>query len=98
FTAVGELVQTSPQVIRADEIDWEDQEALAQLFETMNEARTAYAAVVDDAGVLLGALTPKSLLRSSIYTPNLDDGGRLKIATAIGVNGNAVERASALVE
>ncbi|SII67155.1 inosine-5-monophosphate dehydrogenase guaB1 [Mycobacteroides abscessus subsp. abscessus] len=98
FTAVGELVQTSPQVIRADEIDWEDQEALAQLFETMNEARTAYAAVVDDAGVLLGALTPKSLLRSSIYTPNLDDGGRLKIATAIRVNGNAVERASALVE
>jgi IMP dehydrogenase len=46
---------------------------------------------------MLGSLTPKSLLRSSIYTPNVDERGRLKIAVAIGVNGAAVERASALV-
>ncbi|MCM1012152.1 GuaB1 family IMP dehydrogenase-related protein [Brevibacterium sp. XM4083] len=97
FTAVGELTETSPQVIRADEIDWADAEALETLFETMNDARTSYAAVVDDAGHLLGALTPKSLLRSSIYTPNLDAAGKLRIAAAICVNGNAAQRAEALV-
>lgn len=97
FTAVGELTETSPQVIRADEIDWADAHALESLFETMNDARTSYAAVVDDAGQLLGALTPKSLLRSSIYTPNLDADGNLRIAAAIGVNGNVAQRAEALV-
>ncbi|MDN5793063.1 MAG: IMP dehydrogenase, partial [Brevibacterium aurantiacum] len=70
---------------------------LESLFETMNESRTPFAAVVDDEDRVLGSLTPKSLLRSSIYAPNLDDQNRLKIAVAVGVNGNAVERASALV-
>src|SRR5690606_8458050 len=64
----------------------------------MTESRAEFAAVVDDENTVLGSLTPKSLLRSSIYTPNLDDQGRLKIAVAIGVNGAAVERATSLVE
>src|SRR5699024_4260819 len=55
-------------------------------------------AVVDDEDRVLGGLTPKSLLRSSIYTANVDAHDRLKIAVAIGVNGAAVERAAALVE
>ncbi|GAA1872551.1 GuaB1 family IMP dehydrogenase-related protein [Brevibacterium marinum] len=98
FTAVSELLEPSPHVVRASEVDWSDDAQLESLFETMNEARTPFAAVVDDSGKLLGSLTPNSLLRSSIYAPNLDDGGRLKIAVAVGVNGNAVDRASALVE
>ncbi|TSI14616.1 GuaB1 family IMP dehydrogenase-related protein [Brevibacterium aurantiacum] len=97
FTAVSSLLEPSPHVIRASDIDWSDGAQLESLFESMNEARTPFAAVVDDSDRVLGSLTPKSLLRSSIYAPNLDDQNRLKIAVAVGVNGNAVDRASALV-
>lgn len=97
FTAVSALLESSPHVIRATDVDWSDGAQLESLFESMNEARTPFAAVVDDSDRVLGSLTPKSLLRSSIYAPNLDDQNALKIAVAVGVNGNAVERASALV-
>ncbi|MGO3681667.1 GuaB1 family IMP dehydrogenase-related protein [Brevibacterium aurantiacum] len=97
FTSVSELLEATPHVIRSTEVDWSDDAQLESLFETMNESRTPFAAVVDDEDRVLGSLTPKSLLWSSIYAPNLDDQNRLKIAVAVGVNGNAVERASALV-
>lgn len=98
FTSVAELVESSPHVITASSIDWSDEAQLESLFESMTEARAEFAAVVDDSNTVLGALTPKSLLRSSIYTPNVDAEGRLKVAVAIGVNGAAVERATCLVE
>ena len=98
FTSVSELLDSSPHVIRASEVDWEDTAQLESLFESMTESRAEFAAVVDDESTVLGSLTPKSLLRSSIYTPNVDEQGRLKIAVAIGVNGAAVERATSLVE
>ncbi|MCI4009871.1 GuaB1 family IMP dehydrogenase-related protein [Brevibacterium sp. ZH18] len=98
FTSVSELLESSSHVITDSEFDWSDPAALEALFETMNESRTPFAAVVDATGTVLGSLTPKSLLRSSIYSPNLDAQGRLKIAVAVGVNGNAAERARALVE
>ena len=98
FTAVSELLDSSPHVIRASEIDWTDGSQLESLFESMTESRAEFAAVVDDDDRVLGGLTPKSLLRSSIYTANVDAHDRLKIAVAIGVNGAAVERAAALVE
>ena len=98
FTAVSELLDSSPHVIRASEIDWTDGSQLESLFESMTESRAEFAAVVDDEDRVLGGLTPKSLLRSSIYTANVDAHDRLKIAVAIGVNGAAVERAAALVE
>ncbi|SMX88600.1 MULTISPECIES: GuaB1 family IMP dehydrogenase-related protein [unclassified Brevibacterium] len=97
FTAVSALLEPSPHIIRASDVDWSDGAQLESLFESMNEARTPFAAVVDDSDRVLGSLTPKSLLRSSIYAPNLDSQDSLKIAVAVGVNGNAVERASALV-
>lgn len=98
FTSVADLVESSPHVITASSIDWSDESQLESLFESMTEARAEFAAVVDDSNTVLGALTPKSLLRSSIYTPNVDAEGRLKVAVAIGVNGAAVERATALVD
>ena len=49
---------------------------------------STFVPVLDD-GRLIGALTPKSLLRTSIYSPALDADGRLRIAAAVGVNGDA---------
>src|SRR5699024_4672152 len=98
FTAVSELIDYSPPVIRASEIYCPDGSQLESLFESMAESRAEFAAVDNDDDRVLGGLTPKSLLCSSIYPANVDAHDRLKIAVAIGVNGAAVERAAALVE
>src|SRR5699024_4411827 len=98
FPAVSELLDSSPHVIRASEIDWTDGSQLESLFESMTESRAELAAVVDDQVRVLGGLTPKSLLRSSSYTANVDAHDRLQIAVPIGVNCAAVARAAALVE
>lgn len=70
---------------------------LADLYEDFAKQRAEFVPVLDDDR-LIGALTPQSLLRASIYTPALDAEGRLRTAAAVGVNGDARGRAEALVE
>ncbi|HLR44456.1 MAG TPA: IMP dehydrogenase, partial [Brevibacterium sp.] len=70
---------------------------LADLYEEFARRRATFVPVLD-GGRLIGALTPQALLRTSIYSPALDADGRLRIAAAVGVNGDARGRAEALVE
>ncbi|MDN6605653.1 IMP dehydrogenase, partial [Brevibacterium sp.] len=58
FTAVSAMLESSPHVIRAADVDWSDGAQLESLFESMNEARTPFAAVVDDSDRVLGSLPP----------------------------------------
>lgn len=81
----------------ADRVAHPSRALLADLYEEFARQRATFVPVLDD-GRLIGALTPQSLLRASIYTPALDDDGRLRIAAAVGVNGDARGRAEALVE
>jgi IMP dehydrogenase len=53
---------------------------------------------VDRAGELVGLLTRTGALRSTIYTPALDADGSLRIAAAIGVNGDVAAKANHLVK
>jgi IMP dehydrogenase len=48
--------------------------------------------------MLVGALTRKAALRSTIYTPALDADGRLVIGAAVGINGDVTGKAAALLE
>jgi IMP dehydrogenase len=52
---------------------------------------------VDDDGGLVGILTRLGALRSTIYRPALDKLGRLRIAAAIGVNGDVAGKAKRLL-
>jgi len=45
----------------------------------------------------VGVLTRRGALRSTIYRPSLDGDGRLRIATALGINGDVAAKAKALV-
>jgi IMP dehydrogenase len=54
--------------------------------------------VVDADGRLLGVVTRTGALRSTIYRPALDDLGRLRVAAAMGVNGDVKSRAADLLE
>ncbi|MPZ79519.1 MAG: GuaB1 family IMP dehydrogenase-related protein [Actinophytocola sp.] len=61
--------------------------------------RTARIAVgVDDHGRLAGVLTEVAALRAGLYRPAVDQGGRLRVAAAIGVNGDVAAKAKALLE
>jgi len=48
--------------------------------------------------VLQGLLTRKGALRSTIYRPAVDADGRLRIAAAVGINGDVAGTASALLD
>ncbi|MDP3969483.1 MAG: GuaB1 family IMP dehydrogenase-related protein [Nocardioides sp.] len=68
-----------------------------EAFDALHEARRRLAPVVDDDGRLVGVLTRTGTLRSTLYRPAVDDAGRLRVAAAIGVNGDVAGRAAELV-
>ncbi len=66
-------------------------------FERLGEIRHRLAPVVDEDGRLVGILTRAGALRATLYQPNVDASGRLRIGAAVGVSGDAPQRAAALV-
>ncbi|MEO5723136.1 MAG: GuaB1 family IMP dehydrogenase-related protein [Ilumatobacteraceae bacterium] len=68
------------------------------VYERLAGLRLSVAPVVDDDGRLLGCMTRTGALRSTIYRPAVDAQGRLRIAVAVGINGDPGTKAKALVE
>ncbi|MGB3733609.1 MAG: GuaB1 family IMP dehydrogenase-related protein [Ilumatobacter sp.] len=68
-------------------------EAHAQL----GEHRLHVAPVVGSDERLLGVVTRKGALRSTIYRPAIDSDGRLLVGVAVGINGDPAARATELV-
>ena len=66
-------------------------------FETLETNRRSFGTVVDSNGKLLGILTRGGALRATLYKPAVDANGKLRIATAIGINGDVVGKAKALL-
>jgi IMP dehydrogenase len=66
-------------------------------FDLLHEKNRKLAPVVDKDGKLVGILTRTSALRSTLYKPALDANGKLRIAAALGVNGEIKEKAEALI-
>ncbi|WOC13973.1 GMP reductase [Gordonia sp. MP11Mi] len=68
------------------------------VFDTLVDANADLAVLTDDDGLLVGVLTRTGALRAGIYQPNVDARGRLRVAAAVGINGDVVGNARALVE
>jgi len=83
-------------VIREDVICVDDGTPPEEVFERLAVERLSMAPVVDVEGRLLGCVTRKGALRSTIYRPALDADGRLQIAVAVGINGDPATKAKAL--
>jgi len=66
-------------------------------FERLHGGRHRLAPVVDAEGRLVGILTRTAALRADLYRPAVDGSGRLRIAAAIGVNGDVAAKAEALL-
>ncbi len=69
---------------------------LEAIFELLGEHRISAAPVVDGDGRLVGVVTRRGALRSTIYRPALNARGKLMSAVAVGISGNPAERAVAL--
>jgi IMP dehydrogenase len=68
-----------------------------EAFDFLNTHRRRLAPVVDKAGQLVGILTKTGALRATLYTPALDANGKLRIAAAVGINGDVAGKAKALL-
>jgi len=69
-----------------------------EAFDRLHGRGHRLAPVVDEHGRLAGVLTRVGALRATLYTPAVDAAGRLRIAAAIGVNGDVAGKAKALLE
>ncbi|MGW3343694.1 GuaB1 family IMP dehydrogenase-related protein [Nonomuraea rubra] len=67
-------------------------------FDRLHEGRHRLAPIVDAEGRLVGILTRTGALRATLYEPAVDAEGRLRIAAAVGVNGDVAAKAKELVE
>jgi len=67
-------------------------------FEFLNLHRHKLAPVVSSNGDLVGIMTRIGALRGTLYTPAIDSNGKLRIAAAVGVNGDVAAKAAALIE
>jgi IMP dehydrogenase len=68
-----------------------------EAFDALNNERRKLAPVVDKSGKLVGILTRTSALRATLYSPAIDKNGGLKIACAVGINGDVAKKASELL-
>ena len=69
-----------------------------QVFDFLHERRLSFAPVVASDGSLLGCVTRKGALRSTLYRPALGRDGRFLVSVAVGINGEPGARAAALAK
>ena len=91
FTGV-DLVMSTDLLTLPDTIDAE------KAFDILHESRRRSAPVVDPSGALVGILTRTGALRSTLYEPAIDANNQLRVAAAVGVNGDVETKARLLVE
>lgn len=69
-----------------------------RVFELLEHAPVDIAVLTGPGGELAGVLTRTGAVRAGIYSPAVDVSGRLRIAAAVGINGDVVAKARALAE
>jgi IMP dehydrogenase len=69
-----------------------------EVFDLLDHAPIAMAVMTGPGGGLAGVLTRTGAVRAGIYSPAVDAAGRLRIAAAVGINGDVAAKATALAE
>lgn len=86
---LGDLVHGGLASIDADDVD-----TPRRAFDLMVDAGLEFAPVLEH-GRVVGTLSRRSALRGTIYEPNVDAQGRLRVAAAVGINGDVAAKARA---
>ncbi|MBA8816605.1 IMP dehydrogenase [Microbacterium halimionae] len=87
---LGDLTRGRPPAVDADDVV--DARAAFDLI----VAAEADTVCVLHHGYVVGTLSQRSALRSTLYRPAVDSNNRLIVGAAIGINGEAAEKATAL--
>ena len=69
-----------------------------KVFDLLEQGPVDVAVMTEADGTLAGVLTRTAAIRAGIYTPAVDARGRLRVAAAIGINGDVGAKARALAE
>jgi IMP dehydrogenase len=91
FTQLGQVMSTELLTLPAGT----DPE---RAFSLLHDGRHRVAPVVDRDGKCVGILTRTGALRATLYQPAVDHRGRLRIAAALGINGDVAGKAKLLVD
>lgn len=89
FTSLAEVMTKDVEVIPAGLTN-------KKMFEILHKKRISAAPVVRN-GRIEGIITQKGALRSDIYQPAIGKAGKLLVAVAIGISGDAAAKASAVL-
>ncbi len=90
FAPLGDVMTPNPVVL-------DHRQDTRSMFEALVANRVHVAPVVDEDGHLLGVMTDRGAVRSTVYEPAVDDTGRLMAAAAIGVNGDVAAKTKELL-
>jgi IMP dehydrogenase len=91
FAQVEQVMNPAPVTVSAD-ADPRD------AFEALDAGHAPLAVAVDRDGLLVGVLTGTGALRAALYAPAVDADGGLRVAAAVGVNGDVARKAADLLE
>ncbi len=91
FAQVGQIMSPPPVTISADTDP-------RSAFDALDRSKALLAVAVDPDGTLVGVLTRTGALRATLYQPAVDASGGLRIAAAVGVNGDVAATAGELLE
>src|ERR1700739_470292 len=69
-----------------------------KIFDLLEHAPIDVAVVTNPDGTLAGVLTRTGAIRTGLYTPATDGGGRLLVGAAVGISGDAGAKARSLAE
>ena len=85
------------QVMSKDLVTLPDSITPQEAFEVLTDKRRKLAPVINSEGELVGILTRTGALRATLYKPAVDKNGKLKIAAAVGINGDVAKKAQQLI-
>ncbi|AQY01176.1 MULTISPECIES: GuaB1 family IMP dehydrogenase-related protein [Microbacterium] len=89
---LGDLVHAGTPSLDADDIGSE-----RHAFDVITDAGVDMVTITHH-GHLVGTLSARSALRSTLYRPATDGDGRLAVAAAVGINGDVASKAKALAD
>ncbi len=93
---VDRFAQVS-QVMNRDFLSVPPESDARRIYDSIEEAKAPLAVAVDESGELVGILTRLGALRATLYQPAVDPTGGLRIAAAVGVNGDVAAKAERLL-
>ena len=85
------------QVMSKDLVTLPDSITPQEAFEVLTDKRRKLAPVINSEGELVGILTRTGALRATLYKPAVDKNGKLRIAAAVGINGDVAKKAQQLI-